>query len=406
MSDYINIALPVNGETSSEREWESLITMPKPLPAMVLGAAVLACASPTLAATAEKSVFGTMPDGSEVQAVTLTGANGVKVRLITLGASIQAFDVPDRFGRVSDITIGYDTADAYIKAPNYWGQTIGRYANRIANGTFALDGKIFQLDRNNGTNSLHGGKGGFDKRNWKLASVGQAGGMASAVMTLRSPDGDQGYPGNLDVTVTYTLDDTGSLTIAFAAQTDAPTVVNLTNHALFNLGGNGWPYGIYDQKLTLAASAFLPVDARLIPTGERRLVEGTVFDFRRGRMVQDGLRDAHDDQIVLGRGYDHNFILDQGRTTAPKLAATLEHDYSGRSLEVWTTEPGLQVYTGNFLDGTLSGKGKALYRMGDAIALEPQAFPDTPNQPGFGTARLDPGQTYSHTMIYRVSTKT
>lgn len=371
----------------------------------VVSMVAMAVSSPAFAATAQKSIFGEMADGESVQSVTLEGENGVSVVLITLGASIQAFNVPDRNGRTADITIGYDNVADYFDAPNYWGQTIGRYANRIAKGRFEIDGRPYQITLNNDGNTLHGGTVGFDKRNWKLVSVSDAGGKAVAVMSLHSPDGDQGYPGNMDVTVTYTLDDTGSLTIEFSAESDAPTVVNLTNHALFNLGGDGWVYGTYDQKLTIPASHYLPVDAGLIPTGERRPVEGTVFDFRKGRMMYDGVRDASDDQIVLGRGWDHNWILDKGATAQPELAARVEHELSGRVLEVLTTEPGLQFYSGNFLIGTLVGKDQYLYRMGDAIALEPQKFPDTPNQPAFGSAQLDRGEIYRHTMIYRVSVK-
>lgn len=371
----------------------------------VVSMVAMAVSSPAFAATAQKSIFGEMADGESVQSVTLEGENGVSVVLITLGASIQAFNVPDRNGRTADITIGYDNVADYFDAPNYWGQTIGRYANRIAKGRFEIDGRPYQITLNNDGNTLHGGTVGFDKRNWKLVSVSDADGKAVAVMSLHSPDGDQGYPGNMDVTVTYTLDDAGSLTIEFSAESDAPTVVNLTNHALFNLGGDGWVYGTYDQKLTIPASHYLPVDAGLIPTGERRPVEGTVFDFRKGRMMYDGVRDASDDQIVLGRGWDHNWILDKGATAQPELAARVEHELSGRVLEVLTTEPGLQFYSGNFLIGTLVGKDQYLYRMGDAIALEPQKFPDTPNQPAFGSAQLDPGEIYRHTMIYRVSVK-
>ena len=372
--------------------------------AAVLWASAFLLPTTASAATVKTGEFGKMPDGSLVQSVTLAGDDGVNVVLITFGATIQAFNVPDRVGQVADITIGYDNLQAYFDAPNYWGQTIGRYANRIAGGRFELDGKVYQLTQNDASNSLHGGSEGFDKRNWKLVSAGEAGGKATAVMSLRSPSGDQGYPGNLDITVTYTLDDSGSLMIDYQAKTDASTVVNLTNHALFNLGGDGWAYGTYDQKLTIPASQFLPVDEGLIPTGERRAVEGTVFDFRGGRLMYDGVRDGHDQQIVLGRGWDHNWILGKGRTPTPQLAARVEHVQSGRVLEVLSTEPGLQFYSGNFLVGTLIGKDKHVYRMGDGIALEPQVFPDTPNQPEFGSARLDPGQTYHHTMIYRVST--
>lgn len=370
---------------------------------MACASATILTGAPAQAATAERSIFGTMPDGEVVEAVTLNGGNGVSVVLLTLGATIQAFNVPDRNGKTADITIGYDSVDDYLERPNYWGQTIGRYANRFAGGRFALDGVSYQVSRNDGDNTLHGGATGFDKRNWTLESVGD-GERATAVMALRSADGDQGYPGNLDVRVVYSLDDAGSLTIDYSAATDAPTIVNLTNHALFNLGGNGWPYGTYDQRLTIPASQYTPVDDGLIPTGERRDVDGSVFDFRSGRMLYDGVRASADEQIVLGRGWDHNWILDKGRTAQPELAARLEHELSGRVLEVLSTEPGLQFYSGNFLDGTLGGKGGVLYRMGDGIALEPQLFPDTPNQPDFGSARLNPGETYRHTMIYRVAT--
>ncbi|MEN7535561.1 aldose epimerase family protein [Aurantiacibacter flavus] len=371
---------------------------------LMAGASAIAPVSGASAATAERSVFGEMPDGELVEAVTLAGENGVSVKVITLGATIQSFNVPDRDGEVADITIGYDTVEDYLERPNYWGQTIGRYANRFAQGRFSLDGKTYQVSQNDGENTLHGGADGFDKRNWTLESI-EDGERATAVLTLRSADGDQGYPGNLDVRVVYSLDEHGALTIDFSATTDAPTIVNLTNHALFNLGGNGWPYGTYDQRLTIPASRFTPVDGGLIPTGELRSVEGTVLDFRSGRMLSDGIRHGQDEQIALGRGWDHNWVLDKGRTTQPELAARVEHDLSGRVLEVLTTEPGVQFYSGNFLDGTLAGKGGVLYRMGDGIALEPQMFPDTPNKPEFGSARLDPGETYRHTMIYRVSIK-
>ena len=360
--------------------------------------------SPALAAEAERAEFGTMADGTTVEKITLTGANGVSAVIVSYGATLQALNAPDRQGNVADITIGYDTLEDFTRRPNYWGQTIGRYANRIAGGKFALDGTEYQLNQNDNPNSLHGGAGGFDKRNWRVVSVDDSNGDASVTLALTSPAGDQGYPGTLNATVTYTLDDAGALTIEFGATTDAPTIVNMTNHALFNLGGDGWAYGTYDQRLTIPASRYTPVDANLIPTGELRPVEGTVFDFRNGRMLYDGIRDGTDEQIVLGRGWDHNFVLDKGRTATPELAARVEHPLSGRVLEVLTTEPGVQFYSGNFLVGELVGRGGRVYRMGDGFALEPQLFPDTPNKPDFGSARLNPGETYSHTMIYRVST--
>jgi aldose 1-epimerase len=354
------------------------------------------------AATAKRAAFGTLPDGTAIEAVTLTGSNGVSARIMTLGATLQSFNAPDRNGRSADITLGYDDAATYASAPNFWGQTIGRYANRIAGGRFTLDGKTYQLPLNDKTNSLHGGTVGFDKHVWTIASV-SSGAQAKVVLTLTSPAGDQGYPGTLAVKVTYSLDDKGALTIDYDATTDAPTVVNLTNHALFDLAGEGSATGIYGQRLTIPAKRYTPVNATLIPTGELKPVAGTVFDFTRGRMLSDGIRDGRDPQIVIAHGWDHNFVLDKGATPEPGLAARVEDPVSGRVLEVLTTEPGVQFYAGNFLDGSLIGKSGHVYRMGDGLALEPQKFPDTPNQPAFGSARVDPGKPYHHRMIYRVS---
>ncbi len=369
--------------------------------AWLLCAPLLFC-EPAVAATAQRSTFGRLADGTAVEAVTLTGTNGVSARIITYGANLQAFNVPDRSGKVADVTLGYDDLNSYVAHPNYWGQTIGRYANRIAGGRFSLDGKAYQVTLNNNGNSLHGGTRGFDKAVWQIAAVKQ-GPTASVTMTLTSPDGDQGYPGTLDVTVTYSLDDKGELAIDFAAKSDRPTIVNLTNHALFDMAGEGSPSGVLGQRLTIPASRYTPVNAQLIPTGELVPVAGTVFDFTRGRLLHDGLRDGGDPQIVIGRGWDHNWVLDKGATRTPELAARLEDSSSGRVLEVLSTEPGLQFYSGNFLDGTLLGKQGHVYRMGDGVALEPQKFPDTPNQPAFGSARVEPGKPYYHRMIYRVS---
>jgi aldose 1-epimerase len=372
--------------------------------AYLLGAFVVVFSGPALAATAERATFGTLPGGTIVEAVTLRGSNGVSARIITYGATLQAFNVPDRDGNVADVTLGYDDLASYVARPNYWGQTIGRYANRIAGGRFNLDGKTYQLTLNDKANTLHGGTTGFDKAVWQITDVKQ-GGAASVTMTLTSPDGDQGYPGKLDVTVTYSLDDMGALTIDFAAKSDKPTIVNLTNHALFNMAGEGSPIGALGHLLTIPASRYTPVNAQLIPTGVLSPVAGTVFDFTRGRLLSDGLRDGKDPQIVAGRGWDHNWVLDKGATTVPELAARLEDPSSGRVLEVLSTEPGLQFYSGNFLDGSLVGKQGHVYRMGDGIALEPQKFPDTPNQPAFGSARVEPGRPYEHRMIYRVSVR-
>jgi aldose 1-epimerase len=357
-----------------------------------------------LAATAQRSTFGTLPDGVPIEAVTLTNAHGVSARIITYGATLQALLAPDRNGHSADVLLGYDDLAGFVNTPNYFGATIGRFANRIAGAKFALDGKQFQLSQNDKTNSLHGGAKGFDKRVWRILKL-QDGPAATVSLGLTSAAGDQGYPGTLTVTTTYSLDDTGALAIEYAATTDAPTVVNLTNHSIFNLAGEGAADGLHGQRLTIPASHYTPVDAALIPTGELRPVAGTVFDFTHARVIDAGIRDGHDPQILAGRGYDHNFALDVGLTSEVKLAARLEDPASGRVLEVWTTQPGLQVYTGNFLDGTRVGKHGHLYRMGDGIALEPQLFPNAPNEPRFASARLDPGATYHHRMIFRISTQ-
>ena len=354
------------------------------------------------AASAKRESFGKLPNGTAIEAVTLTGTNGVSARIMTLGATLQSLNAPDRNGRTADITLGYDDAASYVSAPNFWGQTIGRYANRIAGGRFTLDGKTYQLPLNDKTNTLHGGTAGFDKHVWKIVSVTN-GAQAKVVMTLTSPAGDQGYPGTLSVKVTYALDDEGALTIDFDATSDAPTIVNLTNHALFDLAGEGSATGIYGQRLTIPARRYTPVNATLIPTGELKPVAGTVFDFTKGRALSDGIRDGRDQQIVIAHGWDHNFVLDKGTSAEPGLAARVEDPASGRVLEVLTTEPGVQFYSGNFLDGSLVGKSGHVYRMGDGLALEPQKFPDTPNQSAFGSARVDPGKPYHHRMIYRVS---
>lgn len=368
-------------------------------------ALALSLASGTaLAAEASRAPAG-MIDGAAIETLTLTNGKGVTAKILTYGATLQSLMAPDKDGQIADVLLGYDDAKDYADHPNYFGVTVGRYANRIAGGKFSLDGTSYQLPVNdNDVNSLHGGGKGFDKQVWKVVSI-KSGPTAKAVLALTSPDGDAGYPGKLDVTVTYTLDENGNLGIAFDAKTDKPTIVNMTNHAIFNLAGEGSPDGALGHVLTIPAKAFTPVDANLIPTGELKPVDGSVFDFRTARRVADGIRDGRDQQIVYGRGYDHNWALDKGATRTPELAARLEDPASGRVLEVLTTEPGVQFYAGNFLDGTLVGKSGHLYRMGDGIALEPQKFPDAPNKPAFLSARVDPGKPYHHQMIYRLSVK-
>jgi aldose 1-epimerase len=367
-------------------------------------AVALTLAMPAMATEVSRASAGKLVDGTDVEALTLTNSHGVSARVLTYGATLQRLIGPDRNGKLADVVLGYDDLSSYVDHPNYFGVTVGRYANRIAGGRFALDGVAYQLPLNDKTNSLHGGGKGFDKVVWKVASL-KSGPTASLVLSYSSPDGDSGYPGKLDVTVTYSLDEAGALTIAYDAKTTKPTIVNMTNHAIFNLAGEGSPSGATGHLLTIPAKAYTPVNARLIPTGELKPVEGTVFDFRTPRRVADGIRDGRDEQIRFGQGYDHNFALDKGQTMKPELAARLEDPESGRVLEVLSTEPGVQFYTGNFLDGIYVGKSGHLYRMGDGIALEPQKFPDAPNQPNFLSARVDPGKPYRHVMIYRLSTR-
>ncbi len=368
----------------------------------VMALAGAAFAGQADAATIKRHEFGKLADGRVVEAFELRGANGVSATVITYGATLQALRAPDRKGRIADILLGYDSLRDFEDHPNYFGVTVGRYANRIGGGRFTIDGQSYQLTLNSGPNSLHGGKVGFDKQIWQVIAVKQ-GPKPSVTLGLTSPDGDQGYPGTFVTRVTYALDDTGNLEITFTGETDKPTVVNMTNHAIFNLAGEGAAGGILRHRMMIPATRYTPVRADLIPNGKLAPVKGTVFDFTVPRTIEDGIRDGRDEQIVFGRGYDHNFVLDKGATAKPQLAARIEHPASGRMLEVLSTEPGMQVYTGNFLDGTLVGKRGHLYRMGDGIALEPQKFPDTPNQPAFGSARVDPGKPYSHRMIYRVS---
>ncbi|MHA6722738.1 aldose epimerase family protein [Sphingomonas sp. RS2018] len=366
-------------------------------------AAVVAMTGSAQATEAKRSAAGRLKDGTAIEAITLSNAKGVSARILTYGATLQSLMAPDRAGKFADVALGYDDVADYEAKPNYFGVTVGRYANRIAAGKFTIDGQSYQLPLNNNGNSLHGGTVGFDKRVWRVVSV-QSGPSASVKLALTSADGDQGYPGKLEVGVTYALDESGALTITFDAATDKPTIVNMTNHAIFNLNGEGAPGGTAQHRLTVPARAYTPVSDKLIPTGELRPVQGTVFDFRKARLIDAGIRDGRDQQIRYGQGYDHNFALDKGLTATPGLAARLEDGASGRVLEVLTTEPGVQFYTGNFLDGTFLGKGGHLYRMGDGIALEPQKFPDAPNQPSFVSARVDPGKPYRHVMIYRLST--
>lgn len=348
--------------------------------------------------------FGTLPNGRRVEAVTLSGG-GSEARIITLGAAIQAVRVPDRHGEIADVAPGFADPESYVADRQFFGVTVGRVANRIALGRFSLDGRTCRVPINNGPNSLHGGSPGFDKALWEL--VGTAHGeRATATLRHVSPDGDQGYPGTLTVTATYALDVHGTLSVDYAATTDAPTVVNLSSHAYWNLAGEGADAGAMEHRLTIPADHYLPTDKGAIPTGEYRPVDGTPFDFRRPTRIGARVRDAGDEQIRIGHGYDHNWVIDREVAAGPRLLARLEEPVSGRVLEILSNQPGLQFYSGNFLDGTIAGKSSRLYRMGDAVALEPQQFPDTPNRPEFGSVRLDPGETYRNLIFWRFSTLT
>lgn len=371
----------------------------------MLTAAVAACAlsGAAEAATAKRSSFGRMPDGRDVAAVTLSNGRGVSATVIAYGATLQSVVMPDRNGKRGDVALGYDNIRDYVEKPQYFGSTVGRFANRLAAGRFRVDGQSYQTPVNNGKNSLHGGTQGFDKVLWEVVSV-KNGPAASVTLRYVSPDGDQGYPGTLTAHATYSLDERNNLTIEYTATTDKATIVNITNHAYWNLSGEGSANGAMGHLLTIPAQTYLPTDDGAIPTGEFKPVAGTVFDFRTPRAVGDRVRDARDQQIVFGRGYDHNWVIGRKVIPGQQLMARVQDPASGRGFELWSNQPGVQFYSGNFFDATSSGKSKKIYRMGDAIVLEPQIFPDSPNQRGFPDARLAPGQTYRNTMTYRLTT--
>jgi aldose 1-epimerase len=307
---------------------------------------------------------------------------------------------PDRHGAIDDIVLGYDSAAEYLEKGQYFGVSVGRYANRIANGRFELEGSSYRLETNDGANHLHGGSDGFDKKLWDIEQL-ESGPDAKAVLAYVSPDGEGGYPGTLTATAIYSLNESNELTIEYRATADEPTIVNLTNHSYFNLAGQNTPEDVMDHRLTLHAGAFTPTDAGLIPTGELRGVDGTPFDFTTPRRIGERIRNA-DEQLRLARGYDHNFVID-GDAGVLRPAAKLEDALSGRVLELLTTAPGVQFYSGNFLDGSLVGKSGRAYRQGDGLCLEPQTFPDAPNRPDFPSPRLDPGETYRNIMVFRLA---
>lgn len=367
----------------------------------VVGALMLNSIGVAGAAEARRGEFGALADGTKIESVELANGKGVSARIITLGAAIQQLVVPDRQGKPADVVLGYATAQQYLDQPQYFGATVGRYANRIAKGKFTLDGKQYSLETNDGPNHLHGGKRGLDKVVWKIDSV-TPGSPARVVLSHTSPDGAGGYPGTLKVTATYSLNDNNELSIEYRATTDKATIVNITNHSYFNLAGEASTSDVMGHRLTLFASKYTPVDETLIPTGELRAVAGTPFDFRQPKAIGERVRDGKDQQLRIGRGYDHNYIVD-GKPNELRPAARVEDPNSGRVMELLATGPGVQFYSGNFLDATSVGKTGRVYRQGDGLCLEPQVFPDSPNRGDFPSARLNPGATYVNTMVLRFS---
>lgn len=346
-----------------------------------------------------RSAFGTLPGGARVELFTLTNAKGTEVRVLDYGGIITSIKVPDRRGTLGDVVLGYGSLEGYVENPSYMGALVGRYANRIGKAQFTLDGTTYTLAVNNGENSLHGGRKGFDKAVWK-ATPFERPGQVGVTLTHTSPDGDEGYPGALSLHVTYTLNVSNELTLDYSATTDKATVLNLTHHDYFNLAGEG-SGDVLGHRVQLFAKRFTPVDTNLIPSGTAADVAGTPFDFRKPTRLGTRIR-SDDPQLKLAGGYDHNFVIDhEGKALA--VAARVEEPNSGRVLEVRTTEPGVQFYTANWLD--VVGKDGHAYQRNHAFCLETQHFPDSPNKPSFPTTTLRPGQTFHSTTVYAFSVK-
>ena len=364
----------------------------------VVGLLMAVCAVRAAESELPKSEpFGQTADGKKVELYTLRNAKGMEARICTYGGTVVSLKAPGRGGALADVVHGYDSLDGYLTNSPYFGSLIGRYGNRIGNGKFQIDGHAYTLATNNGINHLHGGIKGFDKVVWEAKPMKTKVGPMLA-LKYTSKDGEEGYPGNLSVTAVYTLTEDNVLRLEFAATTDKPTVCNLTHHSYFNLAGGG---DILGHEVTIVADKFTPVDSGLIPTGELKPVDGTPFDFRTPTAI--GARIGQDDeQLKFGKGYDHNWVINK---TAGQLAmqARVTEPKSGRVMEVYSTEPGLQFYTGNFLDGTIVGKGGQVYKFRSAFCMEPQHYPDSPNKPAFPSVVLQPGQTYSNTIEYRFS---
>ena len=371
-----------------------------------LGSALLillaSCSGKTQeSSTMEKISFGRTTEGTEVNLYTLHNKNGMEARITNYGGIVVSLLVPDRDGKLADIVLGFDSLASYMKGSPYFGALVGRYGNRIGKGTFELNGTKYKLAINNGANTLHGGLKGFDKVVWSVDEQQSKPGK-SLVLTYLSKDGEEGYPGSLSAKVVYSVTDSNELKIEYSATTDKPTVVNLTHHSYFNLAGAG-NGNVLDHELFIDAERFTPVDLGLIPTGELKSVKGTPMDFTSATAIGARINDAYD-QLKNGGGYDHNWVLNKAANSFG-LAARVYEKTSGRVMEVLTTEPGLQFYSGNFLDGTLTGKGGKKYAHRFGFCLETQHFPDSPNKPQFPPTTLNPGQTLTSTTVYRFSVK-
>jgi aldose 1-epimerase len=352
--------------------------------------------------TMKKDSFGKLSDGRQVDIYTLSNEKGMEVAITNFGGAVVKLKVPDRKGKVDDVVLGYETLEGYVSDKASLGALIGRYGNRIAHGSFSLNGVSHTLRKNDGDNTLHGGPQGFSKRLWTAKDV-SSNNRQALELTYLSTDGEEGFPGNLAVKVVYTLTEQNELFIAYSATSDKETVINLTNHSYFNLAGQG-NGDILAHRLMIRSDRFTVVDSSLIPTGELRPVKDTPFDFGRPAMIGSRI-DQNDPQLTIGRGYDHNWVLSEPDLKKPVLAAEAFDSGSGRVLEVLTTEPGLQFYSGNFLDGTIHGKEGKVYGRRFGFCLETQHFPDSPNHPAFPSTALKPGQIYTTTTIFRFSTR-
>jgi aldose 1-epimerase len=376
----------------------------KLLVALVLGVGSLSFLTARLSAETKpqihKEAFGKTYNQTPIDIYTLTNAHGVEARIMTYGGIVVSLKAPDRKGKLGEVVLGYDTLEGYLQNNSpYFGALIGRYGNRIAKGRFSLGGHEYRVATNNGENHLHGGVKGFDKVVWKATEVSSNEGVGLA-LTYLSKDGEEGYPGNLSVRVVYTLTNNNELKIDYTATTDKETIVNLTNHSYFNLAGSA---DILNHQVMINGNRFTPVDQGLIPTGELRSVKGTPMDFTQAKAFGARIGQPNE-QLVFGKGYDHNWVVDKSNDKLP-LVARVSEPGSGRVLEVYTTEPGVQFYSGNFLDGTIKGKGGQVYQKHAGLCLESQHFPDSPNEPDFPSTVLKPGQKYKTTTIYRFSAR-